>query len=52
MWKWIAALVGELCAEPHPGARVQIQMELSGQLDLDFQDRQVVELFREGDLVG
>ena len=54
IWKWIPALVAELWAEQHPGSPVQIQMELSAQLELSFQGREVVprELLPEGDHVG
>jgi hypothetical protein len=36
IWKWIPALVAELWAEQHPGAPVQLQIELSVRIELNF----------------
>ena len=54
IWKWIPALVAELWAEQHPGAPVQIQMELLVELQLNFGGREVspVKLLPLGDAIG
>ena len=54
IWKWIPALVAELWAEQHPGVPVQIQMELSAQLELNFGGREVspVKLSFQGNPIG
>jgi NMD protein affecting ribosome stability and mRNA decay len=41
IWKWIPGLVAELWAEQHPGAPVQLQIELSVQIELNFRGREV-----------
>jgi hypothetical protein len=52
MRKWIPALVAELWAEQHPGAPVQIQMELSAQLELNFGGTEASQLLPLGDAIG
>jgi hypothetical protein len=44
----------DIWAEQHPGLPVQLQIQVSTQLDLNFQGREVVprEILREGDAVG
>ena len=41
MWKWIPAALVELWAELHPGVPIQLQIELSAQLKLQFEGREV-----------
>ena len=41
IWKWIPALLVELWAEQHPGIPVQLQIQLSAQLELNFGGREL-----------
>lgn len=52
IWKWIPALVAELWAEQHPGAPVQLQIELQIELKLRGREVATIEPALKGDRCG
>ena len=54
IWKWIPAVLADLWAEQHPGSPVQLQIQLSAQLELNFQGGEVpaVKLVPQEDCLG
>jgi|SRR5208282_2566690 len=40
LWKWVPELLAGLWAEQHPGVPVQLQISLSAQLELPFEERE------------